>query len=177
MSAVLPLDVLVGLNRNTTNSYFRRLREIITYQLELESKEYFSGEIKVAKSYFCCTRKGKRDRGAGGKAPVFVLLKRGGKVYTKIILDASSGTLIPIIKDKVVPDSIVYTDHWRGYNALDISEFKPMRINHSKLFADKRNHINAIESFWNQGKRHMRKFNGVPKGQFWAIFKGMRVAI
>ena len=32
--------------------------------------------------------------------PVFGLLKRGGKVYTKIIPDASSATLIPIIKDK-----------------------------------------------------------------------------
>ena len=41
-----------------------------------------------------------------------------------------------------------------------------MRINHSKLFADKRNHINGIENFWNQAKRHMRKFNGVAKDNF-----------
>jgi transposase len=26
--------------------------------------------------------------------------------------------------------------------------------------------INGIENFWNQAKRHMRKFNGVPKEQF-----------
>ncbi|HJN61072.1 MAG TPA: IS1595 family transposase, partial [Alphaproteobacteria bacterium] len=40
------------------------------------------------------------------------------------------------------------------------------RINHSTLFADRHNHINGIENFWNQAKRHMRKFNGVPKAQF-----------
>ena len=34
-------------------------------------------------------------RGAAGKIPVFGLLKRGGKVYTKIIPDASGATLIP----------------------------------------------------------------------------------
>ena len=73
---------------------------------------------------------------------------------------------MPIIEEKIVPDSIVYTDSWRGYNALDVSEFKHYRINHSLLFADKENHINGIENFWNQAKRHMRKFNGVPKKHF-----------
>lgn len=52
----------------------------------------------------------------------------------------------------MIPDSIVYSDCWRGYNSLDISEFKHYRINHSKLFADKKNHINGIENFWNQAK-------------------------
>ena len=49
---------------------------------------------------------------------------------------------------------------------LDVSDFKHFRINHSELFADKKNHINGIENFWNQAKRHMRKFNGVPKEHF-----------
>ena len=157
---------LVNLNRNTVTLYFRKLREIIVYELDKESDEFFSGEIEVDESYFGGVRKGKRGRGARAKTPVFGLLKRGGKVYTKIIPDASGKTLIPIIKDKVIPDSIVYSDCWKGYNALDISEFKHMRINHSKLFADKRNHINGIENFWNQAKRHMRKFNGIPKDNF-----------
>ena len=74
---------------------------------------------------------------AAGKTPVFSLLKRGGKVYTKIILDASSATLLPIMVGKIGPDSIVYTDGWRGYNVLDVSEFHRYRINHSELFADK----------------------------------------
>ena len=55
---------------------------------------------------------------------------------------------------------------------LDVSEFKHFRINHSKLFADKKDHTNGIENFWSQAKRHMRKFNGVPRA-FWAIFKGL----
>jgi transposase len=36
----------------------------------------------------------------------------------------------------VVPDSIVYSDSWRGYKVLDISDFHHFRINHSRLFAD-----------------------------------------
>lgn len=128
---------LVGVNRNTAAYYFQRLREIIVYELEQESHEVFIGEIEVDESYFGGTRKGKRGRVSAGKAPVFGLLKRGGKVYTKIIADASSPTLMPIIANKVIPDSIVYSDSWRGYNVLDVSDFKHYRINHSKLFADK----------------------------------------
>ena len=45
------------------------------------------------------------------------------------------------------------------------------RTNHSKLFADKKNHINGIENFWNQAKRHMRRFNGVPKDHFHLFLK------
>jgi transposase len=78
---------------------------------------------------------------------------------------------VPIIKRKVIPDSIVYSDCWKGYNTLDVSDFHHFRINHSKLFADRRNHINGIENFWNQAKRHMRKFNGVPKAHFGLFLK------
>ena len=162
---------LIGVNRNTAAYYFQRLREIIVTQLEQDPHEVFAGEIEVDESYFGGTRKGKRGRGSAGKVPVFGLLKRGGKVYTKIIADASGQTLIPIIAQKVIPDSIVYSDCWRGYNALDVSEFKHYRINHSKLFADKQNHINGIENFWNQAKRHMRKFNGVPTANFGLFLK------
>ena len=170
-STALTAASLCCVNRKTAAFFFLRLREIIALELGAESEAMFGGEIEVDESYFGGKRKGKRGRGAAGKIPVFGLLKRGGKVYTKIISDASGATLIPIIERKVVPDSIVYSDSWRGYNVLDVSEFKHYRINHSKLFADKHNHINGIENFWNQAKRHMRKFNGVPKQHFGLFLK------
>ena len=96
---------LCGVHRNTAAYYFLRLREIIAYELEADSEAMFGGEIEVDESYFGGKRKGKRGRGAAGKIPVFGLLKRGGKVYTKIIPDVSGATLIPIIERKVVPAS------------------------------------------------------------------------
>jgi len=155
---------LAGVNKTTAAYYFHRLRELV-YQAT-EDEMPFGGEVEVDESYFGGKRKGKRGRGAAGKVPVFGLLKRGGKVFAKVIPDAKSKTLKNIIDNKVVPDSIVYSDTFRSYNVLDVSEFKHYRINHSKLFADKKNHINGIENFWNQAKRHMRKFNGVPKDHF-----------
>lgn len=39
-------------------------------------------------------RKGKAGRGAAGKVSVFGILKRGGKVYTQVILNAKQDTLV-----------------------------------------------------------------------------------
>ena len=155
---------LVRVNKTTASYYFHRLRQLI--YTHSEHLELLEGEVEADESYFGGRRKGKRGRGALGKVPVFGLLKRHGKVFTVVIPDARADTLLPIIRQKVKPDSIVYTDTFRSYNALDVSEFKHYRINHSELFADKQNHINGIENFWNQAKRHLRRFNGVPREHF-----------
>ena len=159
---------LVGVQANTAIRFFLRLRQLIASKLP--SYE-LSGEVEADESYFGGTRKGRRGRGAAGKVAVFGLLKRGGKVYTAVIPNAKTETLLPIIKEKGKPDSIVYTDTFRSYNALDVSLFHHMRINHSKLFADRRNHINGIENFWNQAKRQLRKFNGIKPDHFYWFLK------
>ncbi len=159
---------LIGIQSNTAIQFYQRLRQLIASKLP--SYE-LSGEVEADESYFGGVRKGKRGRGAAGKVAVFGLLKRGGKVYTAIICDTKTETLLPIIKEKVKPDSIVYTDTFRAYNALDVSEFHHQRINHSKLFANDRNHINGIENFWNQAKRHLRRFNGIKKESFYWFLK------
>ena len=155
---------LVQVNKTTAAFYFHRLRQLI-YQAVADTAP-FAGESEVDERYFGGRRKGKRGRGAAGKLPVFGLLKRGGKVYAVGIADAKATPLLPILKERIVPDSIVYSDTLPSYNALDVSGFRHLRINHSKLFADGKNHINGIENFWNQAKRHLRKFNGVPKEHF-----------
>ncbi|MFN3828411.1 MAG: IS1595 family transposase [Micavibrio sp.] len=157
---------LVGVNRHTATLYFRKLRELIARRVAADSP-FLSGEIELDESYFGGHRKGKRGRGAAGKVIVFGLLKRGGKVHTLIVPDTKTSTLEPIIRQSVKPDSIVYTDGYNSYDVLDVSEFHHHRINHSERFVEgKTNHINGIENFWNQAKRHLRRFNGIPKDQF-----------
>jgi transposase len=155
---------LIGVNPKTAAFYFHRLRQILVLATEDDSP--VAGEIEVDESYFGGHRKGKRGRGAAGKVPVFGLLKRGGKVYARVIPDVKCRTLQPILERKIVPDSIVYSDALDSYNVLDVAAFKHLRINHSKLFAEDKNHINGIENFWNQAKRHLRRFNGIPREHF-----------
>ena len=155
---------LVGVNKSTAAYYFHRLRLLIFQNSP--HLEMFDGEIEIDESYFGGHRKDKRGRGAAGKVAVFGLLKRNGQVYTVAVPNTQTATLLPIIREQVKPDSIVYTDSYRSYDVLDVSEFSHFRINHSTHFAEKHNHINGIENFWNQAKRHLRKFNGIPKEHF-----------
>ena len=79
----------------TAAYYFQRLRKIIAEAIE--DKELLSGEFEVDESYFGGKRKGKRGRGAAGKIPVFGILKRKNKVFTKMIPNTQSKTLMPIM--------------------------------------------------------------------------------
>ena len=159
---------LAGVHRNTAVSYFMRLRRLIAAHLP---SYRLSGEVEADESYFGGVRKGKRGRGAAGKITVFGLLKRSGKVYTAIIPDARTETLMPIIEEQVEPDSIVYTDTFKAYNTLDVSCFHHHRINHNRLFAKRGNYINGIDNLWNQAKRHLRRFNGIKPEHFYWFLK------
>ena len=76
---------LLEINANSAALYYRKIRQVITYHLALEEAELFDGHIELDESYFGGVRKGKRGRGAGGKVAVFGILKRQGKVYTKVV--------------------------------------------------------------------------------------------
>ncbi len=145
--------------------FFRKIPKVISYHLALEADEVFDDQIELDESYFSGHRKGKRGRGAAGKVAVFGLLKRQGKVFTVVVENTKTETLMPVIVRKIKPDSWVYTDTYRGYDALDVSKFHHERINHSEL-AEKQNHINGIENFWSQAKRILRKYNGIDRKNF-----------
>jgi len=90
-----------------------------------EEEERLSGEVEVDESYFGARRvRGKRGRGAFGKVPVIGLLKRKGKVYTRVVRNCSREQLLPIIKGKVLSESTVFTDAWRSYDSLILHGYK-----------------------------------------------------
>ena len=126
---------------------------VINHHLALAADEVFEGSVGLDESYFGGRRKGRCGRGAAGKVVVFGILERNGRGYTVVVNNAKSDTLMPVIKQKIMSDSIVYTDSLSSYDKLDVSGFIHYRINHSKEFADRQNHINGIENFWNQAKR------------------------
>lgn len=162
---------LVGVNRHTATLFYHKLRELIAAQLAAQTAEPLVGEVEVDESYFGGRRKGRRGRGAAGKVPVFGLLKRRGKVHAFVIPDAAGRTLMPIMRRAIKPDAIVYTDSFAAYDVLDVSEFRHQRINHRLRFSDGGNHINGIENFWNQAKRHLRRYNGIPRQHFHLYLK------
>ena len=167
---------MARVNRKTAAYFFHRLRQIIAGQLE--DSLPVEGLVEVDESYLAAFARAKGGRGAAGKIPIFGILKRGGKVHTVMIPDVRKDTLLPIVRQKVVPDSIVYTDSYPAYDVLDVSEFHHHRIDHSDAYVlDRHNHINGIENFWNQAKRRLSRYNGIPKAHFPLFLKEPRISL
>ena len=140
---------ILGIQPNSAILFYRKIRMVINHHLALAADEVFEGSIELDESYFGGWCKGRRGRGAAGKVVVFRILKRNGRVYTVVVDNAKSNTF-----------------SLSSYDKLDVSGFIHYRINHSKEFADRRNHINGIENFWNQAKRVLRKYNGIDRKSF-----------
>ena len=157
-------------NRKTADRYFGIFRKLIlTNALSERKLANLANGIEADESYFGPTRiRGKRGRGAGGKTIVFGLLKRNGRVYTKIINSAARAEIMPIIRKVVRSGADIYTDGWRSYDALAVYGYNHKKVDHNKneFAKDAITHINGVESFWSWTKRRLQKFNGVSKTIF-----------
>ncbi len=162
-----------GLNQDTINNIYNKLRERIAAMCEAESP-FTNGEIELDESYFGARRvRGIRGRGAKGKIPVFGMLKRGDKVYTQIVKNCSVNELLPIIRGKADTGAVIYSDGFKTYDGLvNYGYKKHYRVKHGENeFADGHNHINGIENFWGLCKVRLAKFRGVHKHTFYLHIK------
>ncbi len=135
---------ILGIQSNSAMFFYRKIRQVIACYLALQADEVFDGSIEPDESYFGGQRKGKLGRGAAGKAAVFGILKRNGKVYTVVVENTKQDTLLPVIKRKIMPDSIVYTDCYKSCDVLDVSEFIHHRINHSQILQSVKTALTAL---------------------------------
>lgn len=83
---------------------------------------------------------------------VFNLLKRNDKVYTVSVPNAQTVTLLPIIREQVKTDSIVYTDCYKSIMMCWIS-------------------ANSTISALITTRSLLRQFNGALKAHFKLYFK------
>lgn len=141
-----------------------RMAHLIRYELMNQAEEPFGGEkeVELDESYFGGKahnmHKAKRERlggrGTAGKAPVFGIVERKGKVVATTVPNVNRVTLMPLIVDKVIPASTVYTDEMSSYDHLTQQGYKHQRVNHSeKVYVSGNVHTNTIDGFWSLTKR------------------------
>lgn len=97
-----------------------------------------------------------RGHAAGwkNKTVVFGMLERDGDIVTCVVPDRKSGTVLPLIKATVRPQSTIHTDEWLGYGGLGVMGYRHDTVNHSRdeYVSPTGATVNAIESFW----RHLK---------------------
>jgi transposase len=160
---------LVGVNRNTARLFYHRMRELIAEQLEQASP--FQGEVIPAVDSIPGPDRRRGSRRASARAPVFGLVVREGKVHTIVLGEQRPDSLPAAPGAGLRLDAIVYADSHIGRGALDISGLRHQRVADAKRSARGRPQIDNVESFWSQCKRHLRRYNGVPRPHFHLFLK------
>ncbi len=95
------------------------------------------------------------------KVPVFGMVERGesGRVAVVMVENAQAKTLMPHVRERVLPSTMVYTDELKSYDGLKRSGYQHRRIHHAeKVYVSGTVHTNTIEGFWSLVKRGI---NGV----------------
>jgi len=136
----------------TYKTAWRMFKEIRTLYQDLPHS--MSGEVEVDEIYIGGRKHGKRGRGAGGKSTVLGMAQRKGDISATVTPDLTSATVYPIIKEHVLPDSMIYTDEFPLYRKLKRHGYHHKRVHHaSKVWVLGNAHTNTIEGFWSVLKR------------------------
>jgi transposase len=149
------LERELGVTYKTAWRMFTQIRSMLTDDVVLEGSS-----VEADETYIGGKRHGKRGRGAEGKTPVFGIAQRQGKVIAKVVPNVQANTLLPIINERVLQKSTVYTDELHSYDKLPKLGYQHKRIHHaSKVYVMGDIHTNTIDGFWSLIKRGISGVN------------------
>ena len=139
-----------GVTYKTAWRMFDKIRGLLG-----ESVTPLSGEVEIDETYMGGKRRGgKRGRGAPGKTVVAGAVERRGRVVAVKAENVRAATLLPFIREHVLPRTNVYTDELPSYNRLRAHGYVHRRIHHaSRIYVAGTVHTNTIEGFWSLLKR------------------------
>lgn len=81
--------------------------------------------------------------------------RESGESFMVPVEKRDVATLLPIIKDWILPGTTIISDFWRSYDCLQNEGFGHLKVNHSLNFKDPETgaHTNSIEGSWAHAKR------------------------
>ncbi|GFS79079.1 DDE_Tnp_IS1595 domain-containing protein, partial [Trichonephila clavipes] len=85
-----------------------------------------------------------------------------------VVPNRTKEELLSVIKEWVVPGSVIISDCWKAYDCLSHEGYQHLRVNHSLTFKDPETgaHTNSIEGTWSAIKRSLRNHAVHVEGEF-----------
>ncbi len=163
------LERELGVTYKTAWRMFNKIRSSLD-----QGESPFGGTVEADEAYVGGAAKWRnkgipehKGRGPVDKTPVLGLAKRGegdegGKIAAKVVDDAGAKSILPHVRMKVLPESVVYTDEAAVYQNLPEMGYQHDWVSHSnKVYVSGDVHTNTIEGFWTHLKRGV---SGVYRG-------------
>jgi hypothetical protein len=145
-----------------------RMFNLIRNQLMAEDDAPLAGEVEVDETWiggkmrqadrWKARAEGRPSRGPYTKKrhTVMGLVERGGRVRARVVPSRYGYTLRDTVSTHVLPDSMVFTDDYGGYEGLN-QRYRHRRINHTaKIYVDGTTHTQTIEGFFGLFKTGVR---------------------
>ncbi len=141
-----------GVTYKTAWRMFKQIRSMLTDEKNGPIGG-FGRRVEMDETYYGSRAEGTRGRGTT-KTPVVGMVQRKGQVRAFVAADVKADTLRGLIKEHVLPNTMVFTDDFRSYNGIGARGYTHRRINHSeKVYVAGDVHTNTIEGFWSLVKR------------------------
>lgn len=148
-----------GVTYKTAWRMFNQIRKLMHEDLKLGGPD--GSGVEVDEMYHGGRRKGQAGRmlkaNKGGFSTVIGVVEREGRIAARITPDLKLSSANAIVKEFVLPETMIYTDDSVMYNSVPYLEgmgYRHQRINHSqKIYVAGDVHTNTIEGFWSLVKR------------------------
>ncbi|CAK0746901.1 transposase [Gammaproteobacteria bacterium] len=175
----------LNLNESDGQAMANQLRDGI---VKRRPKAHIKGKAECDEVYIVAGHKGQPDRiegraprrrrlkGAPGrgtlekdKPPIFGMLERGGEVRIIMLENVQQKTIRPLIEETIEPGTLIYTDEYVIYNALEEWGYEHASVCHGRgEYARDEDgdgfhevHVNTIEGFWSLLRSWLRPHRGI----------------
>jgi transposase len=152
---------------------WRMFKQIRTMLDERESGQLGGGGkggVEIDETYYGGRGKSYPGRASAtdkfAKTPVVGMVERKGRVRAFVAQDTKADTLIGLVREHIVPRSLVFTDDYAPYDGLGVRGYQHRRIRHSeKIYVSGTTHTQTIDGFWALIKNGLRGvYHSVGKG-------------
>ena len=152
----------------TYKTAWRRFNKIRNHLMTQED-EPLAGEVEMDESFIGGKPResDRRRRKAMGwnaqtdywnrKAVVFGAVERKGRIRASVVPNSRPSTLMPLAREYVLPETLIYTDEYPGYNRLGSMGYQHRRIKHkARIYVEGDTHTQTIDGFFGLFKNAVR---------------------
>lgn len=159
------LERELGVTYKTAWRMFNKIRNVLMEQDDTP----LSGEVELDETFVGGKPRESQRREAKArgwnmqtaywdhKALVFGAVERKGRIRATTIPNSRASTLLPLAREYIMPDSLIYTDEWAAYESLGQRGYRHRRIKHSaRVYVEGDTHTQTIDGFFGLFKNAVR---------------------